>query len=441
MTPLRQRMIEDMQLRNLAQTTQRSYIHYVADFALYFNRSPEHLDLEAVRQYQLHLLQDRKLSACSVNTFISAVRFLYLETLEMPWQKENFTRTRVEEKLPVVLSTDEVRRLFEHIPGVKNRAALMLCYGAGLRVSEAVAVKIADIDSERKLVRVEQGKGGKDRYSMLSPALLEVLRAYWRIVRPSGDWLFPSWRSERHLSAGSLQSACLPSLATGRAAPNASVPTRCATALPPACWRAASTRASFRSCSAIAASIPRLATPGSLRLRSPSPPALWINSWPGLGKRLNVNPPKPDERANSRVGRHLSTIRPRLPAGPSFAPVSASLDAGHRDLPHGRIGRRGRMVRPLPIHSHPLPFLPQPSLPQVPGRGAGKMAPAAPVRVVAQRVLPRGLHAPGAHRRHRFLQQRARLRLALRRHRRNPAHHRRRPQASGRGNRLLRRVA
>ena len=108
MTPLRQRMIEDMQLRNLAQTTQRSYIHYVADFALYFNRSPEHLDLEAVRQYQLHLLQDRKLSACSVNTFISAVRFLYLETLEMPWQKENFTRTRVEEKLPVVLSTDEV---------------------------------------------------------------------------------------------------------------------------------------------------------------------------------------------------------------------------------------------------------------------------------------------------------------------------------------------
>ena len=208
MTPLRQRMIEDMQLRNLAQTTQRSYIHYVADFALYFNRSPEHLDLEAVRQYQLHLLQERKLSAWSVNTFISAVQFLYLETLEMPWQKGNFTRTRVEEKLPVVLSPDEVRRLFEHIPGVKNRAALMLCYGAGLRVSEAVAVKISHIDSERKLVRVEQGKGGKDRYSMLSPALLDVLRTYWRIVRPSGPWLFPSWRSERHLSAASLQSAC-----------------------------------------------------------------------------------------------------------------------------------------------------------------------------------------------------------------------------------------
>lgn len=208
MTPLRQRFIEDMQLRNFAPTTQRSYIHYLAEFARYFNRSPEHLDLEAVRQYQLHLLQERQLSTQSVNTFTSAAQFLYLETLEMPWQKGNFIRSRVEQKLPVVLSPDEVRRLFLDIPGVKNRAALMLCYGAGLRVSEAVAVKISDIDSQRKLVRVEQGKGGKDRYSMLSPALLEVLRTYWRIVRPSGPWLFPSWRSERHLSAGSLQSAC-----------------------------------------------------------------------------------------------------------------------------------------------------------------------------------------------------------------------------------------
>jgi integrase/recombinase XerD len=185
MTPLRQRFIEDMQLRNVAPTTQRSYIHYVAEFARYCHRSPEELDLEAVRQYQLHLLQERKLSAYSVNTFISAAQFLYLETLEMPWQKENFTRTRVEEKLPVVLSPDEVRRLFEHIPGVKNRAALMLCYGAGLRVSEAVAVKVSHLDSQRKRVRVEHGKGGKDRYSMLSPARLEVLRTYWRIVRPS----------------------------------------------------------------------------------------------------------------------------------------------------------------------------------------------------------------------------------------------------------------
>jgi integrase/recombinase XerD len=208
MTPLRQRFIEDMQLRNFAPTTQRSYVHYVADFALYFNRSPELLDLEAVRQYQLDLFTKRKLSASSVNTFTSAVQFLYLVTLEMPWSKQDFPRTRVEEKLPFVPGPDDVCRLFQHIPGIKNRVALMLCFGAGLRVSEAVAVKIPHIESQRMLLRVEHGKGAKDRYTILSPALLKVLRAYFRIVRPTGDWLFPSWSPDRHISSGVLQRAC-----------------------------------------------------------------------------------------------------------------------------------------------------------------------------------------------------------------------------------------
>jgi len=208
MTPLRRRFIEDMQLRNFAPGTQRSYVHYVADFALYFNLSPEQLDLEAVRQYQLYLLKERKLSASSVNIFTSAVQFLYLVTLEMPWNKQDFARTRVEEKLPVVPGPDEVRRLFDHIPGIKNRAALMLCFGAGLRVSEAVNLKICHIDSARMLLRVEHGKGAKDRYTTLSPALLEALRAYYRIVRPPGPWMFPSWRPQRHLSSGVLQRAC-----------------------------------------------------------------------------------------------------------------------------------------------------------------------------------------------------------------------------------------
>ncbi len=208
MTPLRRRFIEDMRVRNFAPTTQRSYVHYVAEFARYFQRSPEHLDLEAVRQYQLHLLEERKLSAQSVNTFTSAIQFLYLTTLEMPWSKPAFARTRVEHKLPVVPGPDEVRRLFDHIPGIKNRAALMLCFGAGLRVSEAVNVKISHIDSARMLLRVEHGKGAKDRYTTLSPALLEVLRTYYRIVRPAGPWLFPSWRPQRHISSGVLQRAC-----------------------------------------------------------------------------------------------------------------------------------------------------------------------------------------------------------------------------------------
>ena len=208
MTPLRQRMIEDMCLRNFAGTTQRSYIHYVAEFAKYFNRSPQELDLEAVRQYQLYLTQERKLSPESVNTFVSAVQFLYLVTLEMPWDKHDFPRARLDQKLPVVLAPDEIQRFLEHVSGVKNRAVLLTCYGSGLRISEAVALKVSDIDSQRKLIRVQHGKGAKDRYTILSPCLLEVLRAYYRILRPGGGWLFPSWRTHLHLSAGAVQSAC-----------------------------------------------------------------------------------------------------------------------------------------------------------------------------------------------------------------------------------------
>ena len=122
MTPLRQRMIEDMRIRNFATTTQRSYIHYVAEFAKHFNRSPRELDLEAVRQYQLHLTQERKLSPQSINTFVSAVQFLYLTTLEMPWEKQDFPRARLDEKLPVVLAPDEVQRFLDHIASIKHRA-------------------------------------------------------------------------------------------------------------------------------------------------------------------------------------------------------------------------------------------------------------------------------------------------------------------------------
>jgi integrase/recombinase XerD len=207
MTPLRQRMIEDMQLRNFAPATQRQYIHYVAGFASYYGTSPEKLDLEAIRQYELHLLHERKLAPDSINTFVSAVKFLYLVTLEMPWGDEQFPRVRRPQRLPVVLSAEEVRQFFEHVPGLKHRAALMTCYGAGLRISEAVALKVSDIDSGRMLIRVEQGKGAKDRYVMLSARLLALLRTWYRAGRPR-YWLFPSWRPTRHLSAGTLQQTC-----------------------------------------------------------------------------------------------------------------------------------------------------------------------------------------------------------------------------------------
>jgi site-specific recombinase XerD len=208
MTPLRQRFIEDMQLRNLAPTTQRSYLHYTVEFAKFYNCSPEKLDLEAVRQYQLHLLHEKKLSPQSINTFISSVQFLYLNTLDMPWDKSCFPRMRVANKLPAVLSPEEVAQYFEHVPSLKYRSALMLCYGAGLRISEAVSLKVRDIDSKRMLLRVEQGKGKKDRYAMLSPRLLAVLRCYYRALRPDVEgWLFPSWRTKRHLSSESVSQA------------------------------------------------------------------------------------------------------------------------------------------------------------------------------------------------------------------------------------------
>jgi integrase/recombinase XerD len=208
MTPLRRRMLEDMQLRNLTPETQRNYIHHVAGFARYFGKSPELLDLEAVRQYQLYLLNERKLSPETINQYISAIQFLYLTTLEMPWTTEYFPRVRRPHKLPVVLSQEEVLAFFDHIPSLKYRAALMIAYGAGLRVSEVVALHVADIDSQRMLLRVQQGKGQKDRYAMLSPRLLDVLRRYFRAIRPPGDYLFPSWRKEYHLSTASLQLAC-----------------------------------------------------------------------------------------------------------------------------------------------------------------------------------------------------------------------------------------
>jgi len=208
MTPLRQRFIEDMQLRGLAPTTQKSYIHYVSEYAKYYNTSPEHLDLEAIRQYELYLLNERKLSPESINSFVSAVQFLYQVTLEMPWGSECFPRVRRGSRLPVVLSSEEVERFFEHVTGIKQRAALMTCYGAGLRISEAVGLKRGDIDSQRMLIRVEQSKGNKDRYVMLSARLLAVLRAYFRAVKPEGEYLFPSWRTHRHMTIATLSQAC-----------------------------------------------------------------------------------------------------------------------------------------------------------------------------------------------------------------------------------------
>ncbi len=208
MTPLRQRMIEDMRLRNFSSETQRSYLHYISEYANYFKTPPDQLGPEAVREFQIYLTNERKMSPESVNCFTSAAKFLYRTTLELPWSDGNFVRARVPHKLPVVLSAGEVAQFFAAIGIMRHRAVLMLCYGAGLRIAEAVSLKPSDIDSQRMLIRVEQGKGAKDRYVPLSPRLLAVLREYWRRLRPTGPWLFPAIKQHRHVSATTIQQVC-----------------------------------------------------------------------------------------------------------------------------------------------------------------------------------------------------------------------------------------
>ena len=206
MNPLRRRMIEDMTVRNLSPATQRCYAHAVAKFAQHFKRAPDRLGLAEVREYQVHLASTGTAWA-GFNVAVSALRFFYRVTLGRTAMVERIPYARKRRQLPVVLSADEVARFLAAVPNRKQRTALMTVYAAGLRVSEVVRLMIADIDSGRMLIRVEQGKGGRDRYVMLSPQLLVVLRAYWREVRPA-HWLFPGQDESRPLDASVLQSAC-----------------------------------------------------------------------------------------------------------------------------------------------------------------------------------------------------------------------------------------
>jgi site-specific recombinase XerD len=164
MTPLRERMLHDMQIRNLALNTQKSYLQQVSSFARYFRRSPEVLGPEDIRAWIVHLTNERKLAPSSVQLAVGALRFLYRITLRREWSDEDFPLPRRPVKLPVILSFEEVTRFFESIPSLKQRTILMTAYAGGLRVSEVVHLKVTDIDSQRMMIRIRQGKGHKDRY-------------------------------------------------------------------------------------------------------------------------------------------------------------------------------------------------------------------------------------------------------------------------------------
>jgi integrase/recombinase XerD len=205
-SPLRRRMIEDMTVRNLSPATQRSYVHAVTKFSRFFGCSPDRLDLEDVRTFQVHLVAGG-VSWSAFNQTVCALRFFFGVTLGRAGLPERIPHAREPRRLPVVLSADEVVRFLDAVSWLKHRAALTTAYAAGLRVSEVVNLKVTDIDSSRMLIRVEQGKGAKDRYVMLSPQLLGILRSYWRLTRPV-RWLFPGRDADHSLHPTVLQGAC-----------------------------------------------------------------------------------------------------------------------------------------------------------------------------------------------------------------------------------------
>jgi len=203
MTPLRQRMIEDLRVRGLSQNTIDSYVGAVERFARYFRRSPTELDREHIRAFQVHLVCDKHISTATLNSYTSALRFLYTITLGKDWEVRAIPYARTPKKLPEILRQDEVLRLFAGITNIKHRAMAMTIYAAGLRVSEVSCLRVADIDSVRMLIHVRQGKGNKDRLVPLSPALLGPLRQYWRSYHPE-HWLFPGQSPERHINSRSV---------------------------------------------------------------------------------------------------------------------------------------------------------------------------------------------------------------------------------------------
>ena len=194
-SPLRQRMTDDMRMRQLAPKTQASYLRIVREFTRFLGRSPDTATVEDLRRYQLHLV-DHGVSPVSLNAAITGLKFFFEITLHEPDLMARMQPVRVPRVLPVVLSPDEVGRLIAATGNLKHQTALSVAYGAGLRASEVVALKVGDVDGQRMTLRIEQGKGRKDRYAMLSPVLLERLRVWWRVAHAQGrmlegGWLFP----------------------------------------------------------------------------------------------------------------------------------------------------------------------------------------------------------------------------------------------------------
>ena len=203
MTQLRQRMLEELQRRNYSAGTIRLYLRHVAEFAQHFHRSPDQLGAEDIRQYQLFLIQEKKLAWSTYNQIVCALRFFYAKTLKRAFLLQDIPFPRKEQRLPLILSREEVARILTVPARLKSRALLMTIYAAGLRRSEVARLRVSDIDSARMTITVHQGKGQKDRVVMLSPVLLDSLRQYWRQHKPK-EWLFPGRNPNQPISGNDI---------------------------------------------------------------------------------------------------------------------------------------------------------------------------------------------------------------------------------------------
>ena len=204
MDTLREKMLAELQLRGITLRTQTAYLREIAKLENYFNRSPEELGEEEVKEYLVHMLEDRGLSSGTYKYYAAGIKFLYRTTLNRGEVVEKIKYPKAKIKLPVVLDLSEVRTMLSIMENLKHRALLTITYSAGLRVSETAHLKVTDIDSKRMMVRVRQGKGGKDRYTILSKTTLECLREYWRAYRPK-DWLFEGQKEGSHICYTSLR--------------------------------------------------------------------------------------------------------------------------------------------------------------------------------------------------------------------------------------------
>jgi len=210
-THLRQMMLDELQRRNYAQSTAEAYIHALREFAAYFRRPPDKLGPKQISQFQLHLLRDLKLSARTVMVRMAAVRFFFVHTLKRHYPPGEFRYPKTPQRLPIVLSQDEVRRMLDAATTLLHRTLLMTLYSTGMRRAEITRLKVGDIDSERMVIHIRQGKGSKDRDVPLSPKLLETLREYWRWKKPR-EYLFPGEAKQgsngEHLTSKAVYHAC-----------------------------------------------------------------------------------------------------------------------------------------------------------------------------------------------------------------------------------------